>query len=142
MITPDRAISRDVMGMNLVPYMRRLQYREITFTVGRRLLSLTKSGNEIAATIGTDYSDHTYQNEYDQVVVNQGVLPMDDLYMDLKPQSWNLGAVDYEELIAGKAQTMKTNLDGQFQLFRIGDAVSARNIHAAIYDAFRLIRTI
>jgi hypothetical protein len=29
-----------------------------------------------------------------------------------------------------------------FQLFRIGDAVEARNTHAAIYDALRLVRTV
>ena len=27
----------------------------------------------------------------------------------------------------------------KFNLFRIGDAVSSRNIHAAIYDALRLV---
>jgi hypothetical protein len=29
---------------------------------------------------------------------------------------------------------------GAFQLFRIGDAVASRNIHAAIYDALRLCK--
>ena len=29
---------------------------------------------------------------------------------------------------------------GSFTLFRIGDAVSSRNIHAAIYDALRLAK--
>ncbi len=28
--------------------------------------------------------------------------------------------------------------DGRFQLYRVGDAVSSRNIHAAVYDALRL----
>ena len=35
-------------------------------------------------------------------------------------------------------QTVVRNADGGYQLFRIGDAVASRNIHAAIYDAFRL----
>jgi hypothetical protein len=30
------------------------------------------------------------------------------------------------------------NKAGRYQLFRIGDAVAGRNIHAAIYDALRL----
>ena len=30
------------------------------------------------------------------------------------------------------------NRDGRFQLFRVGDAVSSRNIHAALYDSLRL----
>jgi hypothetical protein len=40
----------------------------------------------------------------------------------------------------GRPQALRTNEAGRFQLFRIGDAVSARNIHAAIYDALRLCK--
>jgi hypothetical protein len=29
--------------------------------------------------------------------------------------------------------------DGSYRLFRIGDAVASRNIHAAILDAYRLM---
>jgi len=35
-----------------------------------------------------------------------------------------------------------SNPDGAFALFRIGDAVASRNIHAAIYDAFGLLKDI
>ncbi|MDP2578758.1 NADH:flavin oxidoreductase [Shimia thalassica] len=139
-MTPDRVFAPDVMAMNLVPYMRSLQDRDVTFTVTRRLMDVTRSGNKLSATIGTDYSDHTEQKEYDQVVVNYGTLPLDDLYHELKPQSSNCGAVDYDALIAGAPQTLVRNDDGAFQLFRIGDAVSARNTHAAIYDALRLVK--
>ncbi|WP_282157505.1 NADH:flavin oxidoreductase [Shimia thalassica] len=139
-MTPDRVFAPDVMAMNLVPYMRSLQDKDVTFTVTRRLMDVTRSGNKLSATIGTDYSDHTEQKEYDQVVVNYGTLPLDDLYHELKPQSSNCGAVDYDALIAGAPQTVVRNDEGAFQLFRIGDAVSARNTHAAIYDALRLVK--
>ena len=141
-MTPDRTFSPDVMGMNLVPYMRALQDKDVTFTVTRRLLDVTRAGNKLTATIGTDYSDHTYTQDYDQVVVNYGTLPLDDLYFDLKDLSTNRGEVDYDALIAGEPQTLNRNPSGQFQLFRIGDAVSARNTHAAIYDALRLMKDI
>lgn len=141
-MTPDRMFAPDIMGMNLVPYMRELQSRDVTFTVTRRLLGVTQDGNKLMATIGTDYSDHRYQKTYDQVVVNYGTLPLDELYFDLKPHSRNEGNVDYDALIAGQAQTVERNATGRFQLFRIGDAVSARNTHAAIYDALRLMKDI
>ena len=139
-MTPDRTFAPDIMAMNLVPYMRSLQDKDVTFTVTRRLLDVARSGNKLTATIGTDYSDHSDKREYDQVVVNYGTLPLDELYFDLKPLSSNEGAVDQEALIAGDAQTIKRNDTGKFQLFRIGDAVSARNTHAAIYDALRLVK--
>jgi hypothetical protein len=73
-------------------------------------------------------------------VVEHGTLPMDDLYFALLDQSVNLGEVDYEALIAARRQTLVTNPAGRFRLFRIGDAVASRNIHAAIYDALRLCK--
>ena len=141
-LTPDRNIARDVMGMNLVPYMRSLQDKAVTFTVGQRLMGIERSGNELKANIGTDYSDHRWDKTYDQVIVNQGIVPLDDLYLELKKLSKNLGEVDYEAFINREEQTINRNEAGQFQLFRIGDAVSARNIHAAIYDGLRFLRNI
>ena len=141
-MTPDRTFAPDIMAMNLVPYMRSLQDKDVAFTVTRRLLGVERKGNKLMATIGTDYSDHSDQREYDQVVVNYGTLPLDDLYFELKDLSSNRGAVDYDAMIAGEPQTIKSNDAGAFQLFRIGDAVSARNTHAAIYDALRLVKDI
>jgi 2,4-dienoyl-CoA reductase-like NADH-dependent reductase (Old Yellow Enzyme family)/thioredoxin reductase len=141
-MTPDRVFAPDIMAMNLVPYMRSLQDKDVTFTVTRRLLDVTRDGNRLKARIGTDYSTFTSEKTYDQVVVNYGTLPLDDLYFALKPLSRNLGEVDHDALIAGRPQEVARNADGAFQLFRIGDAVSARNTHAAIYDALRLMKDI
>ena len=44
-MTPDRTFAPDIMAMNLVPYMRALQDKDVTFTVTRRLLSVAPSGN-------------------------------------------------------------------------------------------------
>ncbi|WP_421904902.1 FAD-dependent oxidoreductase [Mameliella sp.] len=141
-MTPDRTFAPDIMAMNLVPYMRALQDKDVTFTVTRRLLDVARDGNELKAVIGTDYSDLKSEKRYDQVVVNYGTLPMDELYFDLKPLSSNGGAVDYDALIGGQPQTVTRGPADSFQLFRIGDAVSARNMHAAIYDALRLVKDI
>ncbi len=139
-MTPDRSFSPEVMAMNLVPYMRSLQDKDVTFTVTRRLMDVIKEGDKLKAIIGTDYSGLRQEQIYDQVIVNHGTLPIDDLYYELKPMSSNLGAVNYNALIDGDTQNMNNNPDGEFQLFRIGDAVSARNTHAAIYDALRLVK--
>lgn len=139
-LTPDRAFAPEVMAMNLVPYMRSLQALEATFTVTWRLLSVARRGNRLVARVGSDYGAVVREREVDQVVVNHGTLPLDALYFALKPLSRNLGAVDYDALLEGRPQAVATNPGGRFQLFRIGDAVSARNIHAAIYDALRLVK--
>jgi N-methyl-L-proline demethylase len=82
------------------------------------------------------------QRTIDQIVVNHGTIPLDDLYFELKPGSKNLGEVSYDQLLSGAPQTTERNPDGTYQLFRIGDAVAARNTHAAIYDALRLAKDI
>ena len=139
-VTPDRSFAPEVMAMNLVPYMRNLQKRDTTFTVTWRLTSVSREGNRLRATLGSDYGDFTRERLVDQVVVNHGTRPLDELYFELKPLSSNLGEVDYKALTAGRTQDVVANPDGLFRLFRIGDAVAARNTHAAIYDALRLVK--
>ncbi len=140
-MTPDRTFAPDVMAMNLVPYMRALQDKKVTFTVTYRLLAAERDGNQIKATVGSDYMTLAKTAHYDQIVVNHGTQPLAQIYFDLKPLSSNLGAVDYDALIDGRAQQLNGG-PGAFQLFRIGDAVEARNTHAAIYDALRLTKDI
>jgi 2,4-dienoyl-CoA reductase-like NADH-dependent reductase (Old Yellow Enzyme family)/thioredoxin reductase len=141
-MTPDRAFAPEVMAMNLVPYMRSLQKLDTTFTVTYRLAAVEKRGNVLVAHVGSDYGGVDKAREVDQVVVNHGTVPLDELYFELKPLSRNQGAVSHAELIAGLPQSLVRNRDGAFALFRIGDAVSARNTHAAIYDALRLVMAI
>ncbi|MDB9851967.1 NADH:flavin oxidoreductase [Amylibacter sp.] len=139
-MTPDRTFSPEIMAMNLTPYMRSLQKKDVTFTVTHRLLDVMLTGNKLTAKIGTDYSEYVEEKKYDQIIVNYGTMPLDDLYFELKPKSKNYGAVDYDALINGDVQKITNNKSGKFQLFRIGDAVSSRNTHAAIYDALRLVK--
>jgi N-methyl-L-proline demethylase len=139
-MTPDRTFAPEVMAMNLVPYMRSLQKLNVTFTVTFRLEGVSRQGGELVAVVGSDYGGVRQERRVDHVVVNHGTLPNDELYFALKPRSRNLGAVDQSRLIAGLPQQGAGNPQGEYQLFRIGDAVSARNTHAAIYDALRLVK--
>lgn len=139
-MTPDRSFAPEVMAMNLVPYMRSLQQKDVTFTVTYRLKRVSQEGGQLLAELGSDYGDVNKTRQVDQVVVNHGTIPLDEVYFELKPLSLNLGELDQSALIAGQPQQLLKNPQGEFQLFRIGDAVSARNTHAAIYDALRLCK--
>jgi 2,4-dienoyl-CoA reductase-like NADH-dependent reductase (Old Yellow Enzyme family) len=139
-MTPDRSFAPEVMAMNLVPYMRSLQALDVTFSVTYRLEAAERRGNAIVARVGSDYGGVAKERLVDQIVVNHGTIPLDDLYFELRPSSRNLGEVSYDALLAGHPQTVTRNPAATYQLFRIGDAVSARNTHAAIYDALRLAK--
>jgi N-methyl-L-proline demethylase len=105
-----------------------------------RLERVARDGNKLVATLYNEYSRRHYERRVDQIVVEHGTLPVDDLYFALKPNSSNLGELDYESLIANRPQRLVRNPAGSFSLYRIGDAVASRNIHAAIYDALRLAK--
>jgi 2,4-dienoyl-CoA reductase-like NADH-dependent reductase (Old Yellow Enzyme family)/thioredoxin reductase len=139
-MTPDRSFAPEVMAMNLVPYMRSLQKLDVTFTVTYRLMSVERGSNGLIAHVGSDYGGVHQQRVVDQVIINHGTRPLDELYLEVKADSLNDGAVDYDALIAGRPQPHSSAVGKGYQLFRIGDAVSARNTHAAIYDALRLVK--
>ena len=139
-VTPERFFAPEVGGLNHVAYAQCFQRHGVTLTISRRLLGLRREGNKLAARVGSDYGDWAEERLVDQVVVEHGTLPLDALYFALKDLSRNRGEVDHRALIAGRSQEIATNPEGRFRLFRIGDAVSSRNIHAAIYDALRLCK--
>ncbi len=141
-VTPDRSFAPEVMGMNLVPYMRSLQRSNVTFTVTYRLQGLQADGNGYLATLGSDYGPVQKTRRVDQVIVNHGTRPLDELYLSLQPHSKNEGRVDYARLLDGRPQSSDVDSSKKFELYRIGDAVSGRNVHAAVYDALRLLKDV
>ena len=141
-VTRDRTFAPEVMAMSLTPALRELQKRDVTFTVTWKLDAVHRDGNALMATLGSDYGGVSRERRVDQVVVNHGTRPLDDVYFDLLEGSTNRGEVDYEALIAGHPQQVVCDPGGAYQLFRIGDAVAARNTHAAIYDALRLCKVL
>jgi N-methyl-L-proline demethylase len=139
-VTPERFFAPEIGGLNHVAYARCFQQHGVRITINTRLARVERNGNRLVAVLGSDYTPRTERRAVDQVVVEHGTLPLDELYVALKAESSNRGEVDYDALLAGRPQALATNPDGRFQLFRIGDAVTSRNIHAAVYDALRLCK--
>ena len=142
LVTPERFFAVEIGGLNHAAYARVFQRHGVRITINTRLKSVRRQGNALIATLGSDYGDSVEERHVDQVVVEHGTLPMADLYEELKPLSVNLGEVDHRALLAGQPQEVVRNVDGRFRLFRVGDAVASRNIHAAIFDSLRLAKDI
>jgi 2,4-dienoyl-CoA reductase-like NADH-dependent reductase (Old Yellow Enzyme family) len=140
-VTPERSLAPDVGATSFPPYLRAFSQYGVAITLNLRLERIRREGNRLVATFLDEYGAKRVEKTADQVIVEHGSIPADELYFELRPGSRNVGEVDYAALIANKPQTAEGNPDGTYQLFRIGDAVSSRNIHAAIYDALRLVRT-
>ena len=139
-ITPERMLGIDVGGMNHVPYARAFNEHSVRITLNQRVLAVRPELGRLCVEIGSDHSSHVEARHVDYVISDRGTVVNADLYFELKPESTNLGAVDYGAFVSGDLQSIVRNEKGSFQLFRIGDAVSGRNIHAAIYDGLRLMK--
>jgi NADPH-dependent 2,4-dienoyl-CoA reductase/sulfur reductase-like enzyme len=138
-VTPERSLAPDVGSMNSPAYLRAFTAHEVITTLAQRLRSVRRTADgRLAATLYSEYTEAESERIVDHVIVEHGTLPNDELYVELLPGSANLGEVDHRALLAHEAQSVVRNEAGRYQLFRVGDAVAARNIHAAIYDALRL----
>ena len=142
LITPDRFIAFEVGGTNYPIYLKTFYDHGVTMTVNLRLIDVSRNQGMLQGTFYNEFDRSTTVRESPQIVVEHGTLPNDELYFELKESSINHGVVDYDALVENRPQSVKSNPHGKFQLFRVGDAVASRNIHAAIYDSIRICKDI
>ena len=139
-VTPERIIAPDVGGTNYPAYLRALHLNEVKITLNHRLTEVHRNDSGLTAVLYNEYTHANIERSVEQIVVEHGTLPLDELYLGLREQSSNGGELDLEALISGKPQNIICNPEGNFKLFRVGDAVASRNIHSAIYDSLRLCK--
>jgi len=142
MVTPDRMVAFEVGATNYPNYLRDIYRHGVKLTPDLELRSVRREGNRLVAGLWNEYSGEAVERAADHVVVEHGTLPADELYHALKDGSKNGGEVDVDGLVAGAPAEIVVNPEGGYLLYRVGDAVSSRNIHAAIYDALRLCKNL
>lgn len=144
--TPDRMIGEDVGVTNHAIHLRNLDNAGVQIKTDQRLTKIEQRGNRLMAHFQHEYSGRQSTRLYDQIVVDAGTVPEDSLYLDMQSQSTNGGITDQQALlsVANQPQTSDPTDDTKpgYSLYRIGDCVSARGIHAAMLDAQRLCRGI
>jgi len=138
--TPERILAPEVGGTNYPAYFKAFAEHDVAITLNHRLERIRREGNRLVAIFFNEYDKSHRERRVDQIVVEHGTLPLDELYFALKPGSRNLGEIDHDALIANRPQALVRNPAGTYALYRIGDAVASRNIHAAVYDALRLAK--
>jgi thioredoxin reductase len=135
-------ISRDDRVAAEVPYAERVIFRKhlaagkVTIVFEERLVGVARDGNRLTATFANELTGEEIIRSADLVIVEHGVEPVDEVFHALKDRSLNDGVTDIGALVSGRAQPSPKGPG--FELYRIGDAVSSRSIHAAMLDAYRL----
>lgn len=140
LVTDDTKPGVGIGGTTFPTYYRSLYQKEVVMTPDMILEKVYREGDKLVALLENEYTGQQEERVVDQVVVENGIRPSEELYYALKAESVNKGQMDIEALYEGSLQpVLKENTDGMV-LFRIGDCVSQRNTHAAIYDALRLCK--
>ena len=142
MVTPDRMVAFEVGATNYPNYLRDVYRHGIKLTPDLELTAVRRDGNRLTATFWNEYAESEVERTVDTVVVEHGTLPADEVYHELKAGSRNGGAVDLEALAQGRLVDLERRPEGAYALYRVGDAISSRNIHAAIYDSLRLCKNL
>lgn len=140
-VTPDRHLARGLGGQNAPVYMRNLARAAVTTITDHALVGVSLSGNRKIAHLLNAFTRDISEHEVGTIIADFGTEPVTDLFDGLMPDARNMGEVDPEALIALTPQPEDANPDGQYMLFRLGDALAPRDIHAAMLDANRLART-
>ena len=138
MILDDRPGAELDYGERII-WQRELARQDTVPRVQQRLLEIKPDPDRSGGLLACFEHELTNQPKLiqtDQVIVEHGTQPDNDLFDGLRPYSTNHGKTDISALIAGKPQPV-SDARG-FELHRIGDAQSSRNVAAAMFDALRL----
>lgn len=142
LVTPERIVAPEVGGTSFPPYFKAFSDFGVTVTLNLKLTGIRRTGNRLTATFFDEYGEREVTREADQVVIENGTQPLDELYFSLRDGSLNRGEVDMAKMMAGAPQDVVRNPDGRYTLWRVGDAIASRNIHAAVFDALRLVKNV
>jgi hypothetical protein len=140
-VSPDSLIAAEVSKIERPFYLQRFYESGVIQQPDRIVVRAQKQDNQIRVTTRNRLSNIEETKLVDHLIVENGTFPNDEVYRELKERSVNDGVIDLDALLAGHSQPLPGSGPGGFQLFAVGDAVSSRDIHAAILDASRLCRT-
>ena len=143
LVAIDGSFGPEMTYSERVTWKQRQYDLKIPVSLDLQLKGVRRDANRLTATFVNEMTGKPINMQADQIVVERGTLPADEVFHALRAASKNDGVTDIDCLLANQPQPPDDqNPSGAFQLHRVGDAVSSRNIYSAILDAARLCNTI
>ncbi len=134
-------VSIDAQIAEELTYAERVRWKKLFLKYGiqpvteTRLVTVERQNNRLLATLVSDITREKQTMIVDHVVVEQGSVPSNDMFEQLRLRSSNNGVTDLQAMVAARPQPAA---GPGFELHRIGDALASRNIHSAMLDAARI----
>ena len=138
----DTQLAQELTYAERIIWKKRAYELKLPMHFDQQIEKVERRGNKLLATFRNLATGTTSETVTDQVIVEHGTIPADSLYHSLRKVAANAGVTDLDALLAVKEQPLTLNLQGAFELHRVGDAVASRNVHSAILDAMRLCRAL
>jgi len=170
MISIDDHFGMELAYAEQTIWRKRCYEIELPITFNHRLLSVARENNQLQVTFKNELTGEIVIRATDQMVVEHGTIPADDLFLEMQALAINKGVTDIGAWVNGEPQPLghleiaesgkpssgdltlspefdqeevkDGTADSSIHLYRIGDAISSRNIHTAILDAHRLMARI
>jgi hypothetical protein len=137
--TPDETLAVEMPYPDKAGFRKELALLGVECTPYVRLRRLVGEKGRLVAKFRHELTDAGMELGAGQVIVEHGTTPAADLFHDLRAASSNDGITDIDFILGrAPAKVMAESRRTGFQLHRIGDAVSSRDIYSSIQDAFRL----
>ena len=90
LVSPERLLAPEMGGLNYAGYMEALHKAGVRVTTDTRLTAVRRDGNALICSLSSDFARGPRdERRVDQVVVEHGTVPVDELYFALKPISRN-----------------------------------------------------
>ncbi|BBK30130.1 2,4-dienoyl-CoA reductase-like NADH-dependent reductase (Old Yellow Enzyme family) [Stella humosa] len=139
-VSMDETLAAEMPYPDRVIFRKRFAEERIPIVTEHRLVEVVRAGNGLVARFCHELTGAEMSAAAGRVVVENGTMPVDALFRQLRDLSANDGVTDFGGAILEHARNEPGHAAPApaFELHRIGDAVASRDIHAAILDAQRL----
>jgi 2,4-dienoyl-CoA reductase-like NADH-dependent reductase (Old Yellow Enzyme family)/thioredoxin reductase len=125
LVTRDSSVAQEMPYQDSTGFRTKLGLQSVLCVTDLELIDVTQTGNRLQARFVHTFTGAVHTLDADQVVIEAGSTPFQDLYNDLRAYLQEPGA---------------TPIPGG--ITRIGDAVASRDIHAAMREAHLAARLI
>lgn len=136
LVTLDPSLAPEMEYQSRVTYRKKLAERHVPIIQEYKLVSVDNEGNGLLARFEHQLTGEILEMKTSQLIVEHGTVPLDEVFQELAGKSGNGGVLDIDAALEGRSQPEPG--EGEFALYRIGDCVTSRSVHAAMYDALRI----
>jgi N-methyl-L-proline demethylase len=136
-LTIDESMTMEMGYTDRSGFRKKFAELGVEKSTDQKLVKVERQGNMLVATFRSELTEQLTQRQASQIVIENGTLPIDELHSELKENSPNWGRNNVEGLNEALHTSINNASTGP-SVYRIGDAISSRDIYSSIQEAFRL----